>query len=90
MKIKKIALIISLNMIMYGLVFYGASTVTMLTGQGYMNTAVAWQVVSLIDRGMTVWSVLGLFAGLNVVGVGVLFAVKQMVGKLSKAAIVAW
>ena len=55
-----------------------------------MNTALAWQVVSLIDRGMTVWSVLGLFAGLNVVGVGVLFAVKRMVGKLSKAAIVAW
>lgn len=90
LKIKCCLFLLSLNLISFGILNYGFPHLSMLTGQFGLNSALAWQIVGLVNSGMSVWGILALFAGTNIIGVGVLYAVKRMLKELSTGVVVAW
>lgn len=66
------------------------SNMFMISAQFGLDTAFVSQIVDLVDAGVGVWTIMGMFATLNVVGVGVLFAIKACLKKMSKAVVISY
>lgn len=66
------------------------SNMFMISAQFGLDTAFVSQIVDLVDAGVGVWTIMGMFATLNVVGVGILFAIKACLKKMSKAVVISY
>ncbi len=66
------------------------SNMFMISAQFGLDTAFVSQIVDLVQAGVGVWTIMGMFATLNVVGIGVLFAIKAALNKMTKAVVITY
>ncbi|MCR1900722.1 uberolysin/carnocyclin family circular bacteriocin [Ligilactobacillus apodemi] len=88
--VKKLLYIVAFNLLVFATFAALPSNFSMLTGQMGINTAIATQIVGMLNAGMTVWGIIAVLGTFNVVGAGVLFTAKSMLKKMGTKAVVGW